>query len=187
MKKVANVTLITGAANIDKNIADVARKGKTLDTLIHRTAVSCVYHAREHGDSRKLADLVNAMPKASRRKALIDWIEAHVPVNKGDDDPKNNTHDSKKDGYTIKLRKGRTKDEFLLEECAVKPFWDFTPDRSTAPMTLKRAIASFERAVKKAVTEGAASQDEADMLTAALIAALPANDDGKNADSAAAA
>ena len=167
--KIADVSLITGAANLDKKIAAVARKGKKLDTLIHRTAVSCVFHAREHGDSRQLSDLINAMPKSGRRAALIDWVHAHVPY---DEDETVNT----KTEYKLKLRKGRKPEDFLLSECAAKPFWDFTPDRSTAPMTLERAIAAFERALDKAVKQGTASADSAAALANAVATAKAAND-----------
>ena len=170
--KVANITIILGADKLNEKIADVATKGKTLDTLIHRTAVSCVYHAREHGDSTQLRELVDAMPKSGRRKALIDWVEAHVPVDKSEDEKGMSKTRDTKDGYTLKLRKGRKPEEFLLAECAAKPFWDYTPDRSTAPMTLNRALASFERALKKAVTQGKASESDVKILTDAVSAAM---------------
>lgn len=174
--KVANITLITDSKKIDEAIADVATKGRTLDTLIHRTATSCVYHSQQHGDTTKLSALVNAMPKASRRKALIAWVEAHVPV---DPDETNDT----KDGYVIKLKKGRKEEEFLVSEAAAVPFWDFTVERPPIPMTLERAIGMFEKAIAKAVEQGNATEDDAASLASAIAATKAAND-GNQAEAA---
>ncbi len=167
--KVANVNIITDSAKIDAAIASVATKGKSLDQLIHRTAVSCVYHSQQHGDTTKLCALVDAMPKSGRRKALIAWVEAHVPV---DADETTDT----KDGYTIKLRKGRKPEDFLVSEAAAVPFWDFTQERVPVPMTLERAIAAFEKAIAKAVEQGNVTASDAAALANAVAATQAAND-----------
>ncbi len=167
--KVANVNIITDTAKIDAAIASVATKGKSLDQLIHRTAVSCVYHSQQHGDTTKLCKLVDVMPKSGRRKALIAWVEAHVPV---DADETNDT----KEGYTIKLRKGRKPEDFLVSEAASVPFWDFTVERVPVPMTLERAIAAFEKAIAKAVEQGNATESDANAVVNAVAAVRAAND-----------
>lgn len=165
--KIANVTIITDAAKLNDTIADVARKGKTLDNLIHRAGVSCMYHAREHGDVTKMVGLIQAMPKASRRKALVAWIEAHMPV----DEVKDNATET-----TIKLTKGRKADDFLLADAAATPFWDFTQERAPVAMTVERAIKAFENALKKAVEQGNATESDVAALENAVSATLAAND-----------
>lgn len=172
--KVANITIITDSNKIDEAIASVATKGKSLDQLIHRTAVSCVYHSQQHGDTTKLSALVNAMPKSGRRKALIAWVEAHVPVDAEE------TKDTK-DGYSIKLKKGRKPEDFLVSEAAAVPFWDFTQERAPIPMTLERAIAMFEKAIAKAVEQGNATESDAASLANAIAATKAANDNTKAA------
>lgn len=174
--KFAAVTVITDAAKLAESVDSVARKGKSLDTLIHKTGVSCMYHAQQHGDVTLLEKLVEAMPKSSRRKALITWAEDNMPLDGKVVDGKN--------GVSITLKKGRTDADFTLTEAAATPFWEHTKEKDPRPMTLKQAIAAFGKNLDKAVKAGTASAAEAAALKAAV--AGSANDEPQKEESKAA-
>lgn len=78
---------IVGADAIGKAIASIALRGANLDRDIHIAGVSALAHAASranegHGDPSLLDKLVNAMPKGSRRLALVEWILAYGQVRK---------------------------------------------------------------------------------------------------------
>ncbi len=58
---------------INRMIGDIASSGLKLDQKIHLTALACLAHAAQYGDNRLFANLYDAMPKGSRRKALVFW------------------------------------------------------------------------------------------------------------------
>ena len=71
-------------AEISKAIASIANRGAKLDADIHRAGVSVLAHAAECGDSTLADRLVNAMPKGSRKLALVEWMLAHGQLAKLD-------------------------------------------------------------------------------------------------------
>jgi len=174
--KFANVNVITDTTKCAESIDTIATKGKTLDNLIHRTAVSCLYHAREHGDVTLAERLMEAMPKSSRRKAMGTWIEDHAPLEGKISDTKS--------GVSITLKKGRKPEDFKLAEAAAVPFYEHTAEKNPRPMTLAQAIAAFGKNLDKAVKAGTATAAEAAALKAAVSGA--SNDEASEADSNAA-
>ncbi len=89
---------MTDKRDIQKRISSIRNRGAKMDRDIHETAVLCLTHARDHGDITLLSKLVEAMPKSSRRKALIAWAVAHAPA----------TFAEKQEQF--KLKKKRTED-----------------------------------------------------------------------------
>lgn len=76
--------IIKTAAEINKAIASIANRGAKLDGDIHRAGVSVLAHASEHGDTTLADKLVHAMPKGSRKLALVEWMLAHGQLAKLD-------------------------------------------------------------------------------------------------------
>lgn len=76
--------IIKGAADIQKAIASIQNRGAKLDTDIHVAGVSVLKHIAEHGDTTLADRLVAAMPKGSRRVALVEWMLAFGQVHKLD-------------------------------------------------------------------------------------------------------
>lgn len=153
--KFAKVAVFTDAAKLEENIELVGKKGKTLDNLIHRCAVSCLYHAREHGDVRKITALQEAMPRSARGKGLAHWFVEHMPVQL-DDDGKPKVNDN---GHYM-LKKDRTPEDFTIEEAASMPFWDLTQEKDPAPVGLDVLLKYLNNiakggTAKKPVTEAA--------------------------------
>lgn len=68
--------LITSAADINKAIASIANRGAKLDGDIQLAGLSVLAHATAHGDVTLADKLVAAMPKGSRKLALVEWMLA---------------------------------------------------------------------------------------------------------------
>ena len=99
--------IIKTAADINKAIASIATRGAKLDGDIHRAGVSVLAHASEHGDPSLADKLVNAMPKGSRKLALVEWMLAHGQLAKLD--PKADK-EAIASGRVFKLDRTRTLD-----------------------------------------------------------------------------
>ena len=134
--QIARINIITDSKAYAETVATIGKRGKALDKLIHRAAVSAIYHAREFGDVRKFEALCEAMPKGSRVKALVAWYEAHVPVDADDEGNR-------------KLKKGRTADDFKIEDAAKTPFWEFTKERAPVALTLEKLMEYVEKRIEK--------------------------------------
>lgn len=72
--------LTTDKAIISAQIKSICNRGASLDLSIWETACNCVAHAQEHGDVTLFGNLVMAMPKGSRVKTLIDWVQTSAPI-----------------------------------------------------------------------------------------------------------
>ena len=68
--------LITDTTLINKAITSIANRGAKLDYDIQLAGLSVLAHVAKHGDSTLADKLVAAMPKGSRKLALVEWILA---------------------------------------------------------------------------------------------------------------
>lgn len=68
--------IMTAAADISKAIKSIQLRGAKLDGDIHLAGVSTLKHADAHRDTTLTDALVNAMPKGSRKLALVEWMLA---------------------------------------------------------------------------------------------------------------
>lgn len=71
--KAAVTVKFTNSADIDKAIASIKSRGAKLDADIQTCALSILAHIDKHGDITKFTALFEAMPKGSRRNALVAW------------------------------------------------------------------------------------------------------------------
>lgn len=69
--------LIKGTSAINKAIASIQSRGAKLDASIQHVGLSVLQHIEDHGDYTLAERLVQAMPKGSRRLALVEWMLAH--------------------------------------------------------------------------------------------------------------
>lgn len=77
--------LLTSAAVINKAIDSIQRRGKKLDDDIQLAGLSCLNHIEQHGDDTLLNRLWGAMPRGSRRNALIEWALKYGKVKLNED------------------------------------------------------------------------------------------------------
>lgn len=147
--KIGNVTVITDKATLTKRIETLGKDMKSIDNRIHVIGVSTMYHMREHGDWRGAADLVAAMPRSTRRKALIAWFEHFAPCEV----------DVKTSEFT--LEKGRKPEDFDLEGAAETHFGDFTAERAPVPVTLAAIAKMVEGKLEKGIEQGHITDEQA--------------------------
>jgi len=156
-----STNIMMNSSNVRSAIRSIARNGKALDKAIHAAAVSCIWHAREHGDVTLMENLLDAMPKGSRRQDMMTWVGAHVPC----------TIDRKVG--KVKLKKGRDASQFLLAEADETPFWEFTKDRPSTPITVAKVRAYLER-IANGGSEKAPADEAAQTAAREALAVLPA-------------
>lgn len=132
--------MATTKSAILKRISSIRTRGARIDRDIHETGVDCMIHARDHGDVTLMTKLAEAMPKSSRRKALVAWVIAHAPL-------KYNQNEEK---FTLNKKRAKEEGAWLVEEAATVPFWDFTQEKAPVQYDLDKAINSFIRGLVKA-------------------------------------
>lgn len=69
--------IILKAKNVRNQIALVKTRAKKLDDQVHTIAVSCLYHADQHGDVTLMQELIESMGRSQRRNAVIAWASAY--------------------------------------------------------------------------------------------------------------
>lgn len=65
---------------IDAAIAAVKASGAAFNSLVHDTAVAILEHAQKTGDCTRALALVEAMPKSTKRGAVIGWFADYSPI-----------------------------------------------------------------------------------------------------------
>lgn len=65
------------ASAVSTLIASVKTSGARFDALVQRTATQCVAHSILHGNVNPANDLLNALPKGSRRDSMVAWFEKY--------------------------------------------------------------------------------------------------------------
>lgn len=168
--KFGNVEVIESHGELEKAVVSIGSRGKKLDRDMHVAAVSCLYHARQHGDVTLLEKLVRIMPRSSRGVAFCLWIDAHVPV----------AEPVSKKLAKVTLKKGRAPEDFLLEEAAATPFWDFTEDKPPVILTLESIIAMTRKRIEQGTKQegdNAIDATKVAMLEAAFKIVLGEDDD----------
>lgn len=65
---------------IDANIALVKVNGLAFNLLVHDTIIGILVHAQATGDCTRALALVNAMPKSTKRGAVINTFADYSPI-----------------------------------------------------------------------------------------------------------
>jgi hypothetical protein len=136
------IVLISGKKEIMKAIDGIQRTGKKLDEQIHVCAVSCLAHAEQHGDVTLCTRLAHALPKHSRRKALIYWFTQFGPL----------TYSEKENQFKV-LKSEKVK-PYEVERASNTPFWDYTPEKNVEPFTVAALLKLVQRKFKQAKEKG---------------------------------
>lgn len=146
------IVLFESTADIKKAISSIELKGKRLDADIQKAGVSCLAHISKHGDTTLLDSLVHAMPKGSRKSALVEWAVAVGQVRTLD---KANPDDMMaiESGRLFKL--DRTK-AFTVEEAMSKLWYDFKPEKDLLTVfDVQAAVQTLIKRYSNATRDGA--------------------------------
>ena len=65
---------------IDAGIAQVKASGAAFNALVHTVACAILVHAQKTGDCTRALALVEAMPKSTKRAAVIGWFADYSPI-----------------------------------------------------------------------------------------------------------
>ncbi len=155
-----NIQLIEGASNLNTAIAKVKTLGVELDKHIHVTAVSVLNHFILHGDCTLATNLVDAMPKSGRKKALIEWFRTFG----------NLKYDTKREVFG----KGTKEEQNNLEGAAAMPFWDLTAEKDPKPITIEAILNMVQARIKKGREKGDLDDAEVKRFGQMLKAHFPA-------------
>ena len=143
------IEIIHEKRKLAASITGIAKRGKALDEDIHQCAVSALHHAAEHGDLTFLRRIVDAMPKSSRRLALIHWATNHAPVKY-----------QKKDGQFKVIKSKNQAENWLVNTAMETPFWDFSKERKPLPFDINRYAKSVMSRLEKALAKGEATPED---------------------------
>jgi len=157
-------TTILNAAQADKLIVSIKGRGAKLDADIHQAALSVVSHHVEHGDVTLINRLVLAMPKSSRRNALVAWV-LHF-------DARTILNDDKASRDDTPILHVKSTLPFELENADATPFWDFKAKEGVAIWSFDTWIVAQTKALNGAL--GKATDDVQKAKITAAITALTA-------------
>jgi hypothetical protein len=136
MEHQMNVNIIQNKGQLSAEIRNILHTGKALDKAIHTAACSALWHCREYGDTGFVAALLSAMPKGSRVKGLIHWIQEHSPIN---------IKPMSEGGYKVTARGWDKPEKWAFSAACAKPFWDFSVEKDPKPMTVEKLVAFLNR------------------------------------------
>lgn len=142
--------------DLNKAIKDIAITGTKLDVMIQCAAMSCVYQSIKNRNADPAMNLIQAMPKGSRVKAVIAFMADHGNLG--------NPKDSKGNPDDLKLKfqdkdiKTLTQD---IEDAMTKiPWWEHKHNDTTVkPFDFKKALGIQLKKAQKAL-EGKANGEE---------------------------
>lgn len=125
---------------IESNIGTISTTGAAFQALVHETAVSCLSHIAQHGDTRLATKLMNAMPKGARREGLAVWFQ------KFSSKKLNFRLDPETHLYVAKLHADRAVSDFKVEDADATPFWEASKEvRPGRTFGIEQLLAELRR------------------------------------------
>jgi ATP-dependent protease HslVU (ClpYQ) ATPase subunit len=138
------VEIIKTDAKFQEKLQELRVTGKAIDLLIHRLAVSALFHYGKAWNWTKVKEVIDAMPKSSRRKALVLWVQANASL----------MYKAKTDSL---VQPKEVEKRFVeLDEAMAVPFWDLSEENPDKPvMTMEQLLKFITQRAKKATVDGA--------------------------------
>lgn len=146
-------------AAIEKSIASIGRRGALLDKEIQTTGLAVLAHIEDHREVSLFKKLFDAMPKGSRRNALVAWAVGYGQVAV-------NMDKATKAAQPFLFNKEKKAD---LKAASEKAWFDFKKEKEPAEaFNFETELEAFQKKVKAWVKAGKIS--EQDPAVAAIIA-----------------
>lgn len=142
-------------------IANIKISGKALDAAIQEVGLSVLHHVGENREASLAIKLLNAMPKGSRRNALIEWFVRFgmIAVNMDEETAKERP---------LVFDRDRTTN---LEGATAKAWFTCRPERpATAVFDVEAQLRQLMERLEKARAKGL--EVKGDKYVAALAKAL---------------
>ncbi|MGX9389613.1 hypothetical protein ACWX0O_01685 [Nitrobacteraceae bacterium UC4449_H16] len=157
VKTVAEPTmkLFSGQPAIEAALKSIFTRGQSLQKDIHIAACSVLAHIGKHNDIRLATTLLAAMPEASRKNAMRDWLSFYGPITFEGDKP-------------VHVKGGKVS----LGAAMANPFWSFSPEKPYEALDIAKFIAS---AVKKLEKDAKETKVDHSAIINAMQKLVPAN------------
>ena len=146
-------------AEIEKAITSVANRGKKLDADIQLAGLNILAHVDVHGDVSLVNKLYHALPKGSRRNALVEWflMFGKVAVNADKATAKEFPLVFRKDGKTD------------TNAAMATPWYDCRPEPSVQEaFDFNKNLTSLINHIKRATDKGLAIKGNEELIKAVL-------------------
>lgn len=141
-KTILTLASLLTQADATKAIVTLRTDAKSVQDRIHLIACSTLDHIRAHGDTRGACELLNALPKGQRVKALAHWYK-HFSSDKAV------FQIEKSSGtWNCKLSKDRKDSDFKVSDSLDKDFADLTEEKDPKPITVETMLRNLERNAK---------------------------------------
>lgn len=136
-------------AQIERNIAFIAKAGAKLDKLIQNTAEAVMLHSHQHREVSLVNKLYLALSKGARHAAMTEWLMTFAPVVA-------NTDDATKGERPFVFNEDKCKADAELIELAGKassmPWYEMK--KSPQPDEVFDVLAALKAIVRKAGKAG---------------------------------
>ena len=146
-------------AEIEKAITSVANRGKKLDADIQLAGLNILAHVDAHGEVSLVNKLYHALPKGSRRNALVEWflMFGKVAVNPDKATAKEFPLVFRKDGKTD------------TNAAMATPWYDCRPEPSVQEaFDFSKNLASLINHIKSATDKGMPIKGNEELVKAIL-------------------
>lgn len=139
------------AENVDKLINQAVGKVKAMQTAVQYASVAVLLHAQKHGDYSKANDLVKALGKGVRAKALVEFFVKYGGLSVG----------SESEGFTA----WKGKEAIDIEGAKAQPWWDLKPEPIFKGFDLHDQIANLVAKAEKMQQEAANDPAKAKLIS----------------------
>lgn len=119
-------------------IEALAISAKNVQEEIHLIGVSCLAHARDHGDIRPMQNLLNALPNGQRVRGLVAWARNFSSK-------KLSMKQDASKAWVVEIQSERVTEDFKVDEAMAITFADYTAEKDPTTVTVESMIRNLSR------------------------------------------
>lgn len=139
----------------NRAISNIKISGKALDQAVQEVGLSVIQHCAANGEVSLAIKLLNALPKGSRRNALVQWLVQFGPVQVELDKAKAKTH-------PLAYNKAGALD---VDGATAKPWWTCKPEKALADeFDFASRLQALLKQAAKAAEDGKAVKGAEELL-----------------------
>lgn len=146
-------------AEIEKAITSVANRGKKLDDDIQLAGLNILAHVDTHGEVSLANKLYHALPKGSRRNALVEWFLMYGKITI-------NTDKESAKEFPLVFRKDGSTD---TDAASAMPWYNCKPEKSVQEeFDFSKNLTSLINHIKRATDKGMPIKGNEELVKAIL-------------------
>lgn len=159
MAKAKEITLVSGASNIETMLKKLKVQGATLAFNTHVACLSVLAHVYEHSDVRMVTRLLECVHDMTRKNAVKAWFEFFGPV----------SFDGKEVKFVARFTDDPTAKAHAQLQAKAEPFYDFAPEPEYKPVD---AAAMLHACIAKLKKDQTKTERDHTLLISALDALI---------------